>query len=67
VRGALAQVEAFEAASAALSGIPAACIGPTTAAAAQKAGLRVALTPEEYTVEGLVEALVQWREAQVER
>ncbi len=37
------------------------CIGPTTAQAAAKLGLRVDLTPETYSLDGLVEALVQWR------
>ena len=35
-----------------------ACIGPVTAAAAKKAGLRVDILQERYTVPGLVEALV---------
>jgi uroporphyrinogen-III synthase len=34
-----------------------ACIGPVTAAAARDLGLRVDVTAEEYTIEGLVEAL----------
>ena len=38
-----------------------ACVGPTTASAAQKAGLRVTLVAREHTVEGLVESLMQWR------
>jgi len=38
-----------------------ACIGPTTAEAAGKAGLRVDLVPQEHTVNGLVEALLKWR------
>lgn len=50
-----------------LSGIPAACIGPTTAAAAQESGLQVAFTPAEYTLEGLVEALAQWQAKRAER
>jgi len=36
-----------------------ACIGPITAAAAEKHGLHVAITPAEYTIDGLVAALVQ--------
>ena len=36
-----------------------ACIGPITAAAAEKHGLHVTITPAEYTIEGLVAALVQ--------
>ena len=35
-----------------------ACIGPVTAAAARKAGLRVDILQERYTVPGLIEALV---------
>ena len=35
-----------------------ACIGPTTSTTAQELGLRVDLTAEEHTVEGLVDALV---------
>lgn len=38
-----------------------ACVGPVTSRAAQEAGLRVDLTAQEYTVEGLAEALTQWR------
>lgn len=47
----------------ALSGAAIACIGPTTAAAAQEMGLRASIVPgpEEYTCEGLVAALVKWR------
>ena len=33
------------------------CIGPVTAAAAEEAGLHVAVVPEEHTIEGLVGAL----------
>lgn len=43
----------------ALGGAVIACIGPLTAEAAQQAGLQVALLPAEYTVEGLVRALVE--------
>jgi uroporphyrinogen III methyltransferase/synthase len=48
-------------------GLQTACIGPTTAAAAAGAGLQVAVVPKTYTVEGLVEALKQWRTAQAGR
>ena len=41
----------------ALKGPRVAAIGPATAAAAEAAGLRVALCPEEYVAEGLVAAL----------
>lgn len=34
-----------------------ACIGPITAAAARDAGLRVDIVPDDYTVDGLLEAL----------
>ena len=34
-----------------------ACIGPTTAAAAQELGLSVGIVPDEYTVAGLVNAI----------
>ncbi len=44
-----------------LRGCTIACVGPVTSQAAQEAGLRVDLTAREYTVEGLVEALTQWR------
>ncbi len=36
-----------------------ACIGPITAAAAQRHGLPVTITPAEYTIDGLMAALVQ--------
>lgn len=36
-----------------------ACIGPTTAAAVNEAGFSVAILPEEYTVEGLVAAIIK--------
>ena len=39
-------------------GVRIACIGPVTAAAAKKAGLKVDILQERYTVEGLVEALM---------
>ena len=47
----------------ALSGAAIACIGPTTAAAAQEMGLHTSIMPGpgEYTTEGLVAALVDWR------
>jgi len=41
-----------------------ACIGPTTAAAACDLGLEVAVTPEEPSVNGLVAALIAWRQEQ---
>ncbi|MFO7172205.1 MAG: uroporphyrinogen-III synthase [Bacillota bacterium] len=41
-----------------LAPVTVACIGPTTAAAAREAGLRVDLVPPEATAEGLAAALV---------
>jgi uroporphyrinogen III methyltransferase/synthase len=41
-----------------LEGKLVACIGPSTAAAAEARGLRVDLVPEEHTAEGLIAALV---------
>lgn len=38
-----------------------ACVGPVTSRAAREAGLRVDLMAQEFTVEGLAEALTQWR------
>ena len=37
-----------------------ACIGPVTAAAVKKAGLRIDIMQERYTIPGLVEALVDF-------
>ena len=37
-----------------------ACIGPVTAATAEKAGFRVDIRQEEYTMEGLVQSLVNY-------
>ena len=37
-----------------------ACIGPVTAQTARRAGLEVGVVAEEYTVDGLVGALVAW-------
>ena len=39
--------------------VQAACIGPITARTAREAGLRVAVQAGEYTVDGLVEAIVE--------
>jgi uroporphyrinogen III methyltransferase/synthase len=44
-----------------LNRLATACVGPTTAAAAQEAGIQVRLVAREFTVEGLVESLVAWR------
>jgi len=41
-------------------GIKIACIGPVTAAAAKKAGFSVDIHQEEYTMEGLVGALIDY-------
>jgi uroporphyrinogen III methyltransferase/synthase len=37
-----------------------ACIGPVTAAAVKKAGLKIDIMPERYTIPGLVEAMVDF-------
>lgn len=44
--------------AAALAGVKIACIGPITAAAAADHGLSVAVTAREYTIDGLVQAIV---------
>ena len=41
-------------------GVKIACIGPVTAAAAKKAGFSVDIHQEEYTMEGLVGALIDY-------
>ena len=41
-----------------LDGITVACIGPITAETAKKAGLTVDICAEQYTINGLVEAIV---------
>jgi uroporphyrinogen III methyltransferase/synthase len=42
------------------AGIRIACIGPVTAAAVKKAGLKIDIMPERYTIPGLVEAMVDF-------
>jgi uroporphyrinogen III methyltransferase/synthase len=37
-----------------------ACIGPVTEATAKKAGFSVAINQEEYTMEGLVQSLIDY-------
>jgi uroporphyrinogen III methyltransferase/synthase len=37
-----------------------ACIGPVTEAAAKKAGFKIDIQQEEYTMEGLVQSLVDY-------
>jgi uroporphyrinogen-III synthase len=44
-----------------------ACIGPVTAAAAKKAGFSVDIHQEEYTMEGLVGALINYCETQISK
>jgi uroporphyrinogen III methyltransferase/synthase len=61
LRDQLTQAVGEAQASAVMAALPAACIGPTTAAAARQAGAQVVVVPELYTAEGLVEALVTWR------
>jgi len=43
-----------------LKGIPLAVIGPVTAHAIEKAGLRVDIMPKEATIEAMVEEIIQW-------
>ena len=50
-----------EAAQTALERVTVACIGPITARTAQEEGLPVAVVAEEYTIDGLLAALVRWR------
>jgi len=40
--------------------IPAACIGPITSATARKNGWRVVVEAQEYTIQGLVKAIVAY-------
>lgn len=46
----------------ALRRIPAACIGPVTRRAATRAGFRVVVQPERFTVDALVAAVARWAE-----
>jgi uroporphyrinogen III methyltransferase/synthase len=43
-----------------ISGIPVACIGPVTAQRATEQGLTVAIVPQEYTIDALAEAIVNY-------
>jgi len=45
-----------------LDDVVVACIGPVTARAARRFGLKVAVVPEEHTLEGLTEALAEYFE-----
>lgn len=47
---------------AALSRCEIACIGPVTARTAEQHGLKPTIVPDEYTIEGLVQALIEKRE-----
>ncbi|WP_373231397.1 uroporphyrinogen-III C-methyltransferase [Cohnella sp.] len=47
----------------ALQKIEIACIGPVTARTAEENGLKVTIVPENYTIDGLVKALVDKRSA----
>jgi len=55
--GAMAQDAGLDL-SQALAGVTVACIGPITAETARGMGLGVHAMAEEYTIEGLVQALV---------
>jgi uroporphyrinogen III methyltransferase/synthase len=64
VRGLLGMLEPVcgrEQALATLNRLVTASVGPTTASAADQAGIQIHLIASEHTVEGLVEALVRWR------
>lgn len=47
-----------------LKGVAIAVIGPVTAKAVEKAGLKVAIMPEESTIEAMVKEIIQWNEEQ---
>jgi uroporphyrinogen III methyltransferase/synthase len=47
-----------------LRDVPAAVIGPTSAIAAQEAGLTIAVRAKQSTVAGLVESIREWKERQ---
>ena len=40
--------------------LPVACLGPATAETARALGLQVELVAQEYTIDGLLAALVRW-------
>jgi uroporphyrinogen III methyltransferase/synthase len=44
-----------------------ACIGPVTAAAAKKTGFKIDIQKEEYTIEGLVQSLIDYFEKEIVR
>ena len=43
-----------------LTGVSIACIGPVTAKTAEENGLSVKLTPKEYTIDSLTEAILAY-------
>jgi uroporphyrinogen III methyltransferase/synthase len=43
-----------------LKGVAIAVIGPITAMAVEKAGLRVDIMPKEATIEAMVEEIIKW-------
>lgn len=57
VRGFVENLGGAEAAAQLAAGKTVACIGPITASAAEEAGMRVDVTAERFTAEGLIEAL----------
>ena len=50
-----------------LRGVAIAAIGPVTAKAVEKAGLRVDIMPEEATIEAMVKEIIQWIKEKDER
>ncbi|HJX34686.1 MAG TPA: uroporphyrinogen-III synthase, partial [Desulfatiglandales bacterium] len=43
-----------------MEGIDVACIGPVTAKTAKEKGLKVSITAQEYTIEALTSAIVEY-------
>jgi uroporphyrinogen III methyltransferase/synthase len=49
----------------ALAPVTVLCIGPTTAEAARALNVRVDLVAKKYTVDGLIETLLEWRKVEI--
>jgi uroporphyrinogen III methyltransferase/synthase len=43
-----------------MEGVDVACIGPVTAKTAEENGLKVSITAQEYTIEALTDAIVEY-------
>jgi uroporphyrinogen III methyltransferase/synthase len=48
-----------------LRNVAIAVIGPVTAKAVEKAGLKVAIMPEEATVDAMIEEIKKWAEKRI--